>query len=117
MITQGERRLSGPRLTVSIKAYIILPLRDHADPSVIQEISSAGARLQVHHECSLPKSFGIQIMGDKTVFYCDLAWRDGETAGVSIAPEQRGAWWMRSQLFSRKGAPSPEPGLPSGLPS
>ncbi len=113
MKARGERRLAGPRLKVNIKAYIVLPLQDQADLCVIQEISSAGASLQVLHDCFLPKSFGLQIISDKTVFYCDLAWREGENANVSIATEQRGVWWMRSQLFHRKGVASPEPSLAS----
>jgi hypothetical protein len=101
MTLQVERRLHKPRLPAHVKAHIVLPLQT-AIKCYISEISPAGARLHVDLGYAFPSVLAIQLADDETLFYCDLVWRIGQDAGVSISPDQRKFWWIRSQAFNRR---------------
>jgi hypothetical protein len=98
-----DRRLHGPRLRAHLKAQIVLPL-ETAIHCFITEISPAGARLDIDPHEVLPSVFAIQILGDETLFYCDLVWRRDRDTGVTISPDQWRFWRARSQAFSRSAA-------------
>ena len=101
MTHQVERRLHKPRLSAHVKAQIVLPLQT-AIECFISEISPAGARLNIDPGHALPSVLAIQLVDDGTLFYCDLVWRTAHHAGVSISPDQRRFWWVRSQAFNRR---------------
>src|SRR5262245_6253473 len=96
-----DRREHAPRLQTHIDAQVVLPLQKAIECS-ITEISPAGANLNVDPQKPLPSVLAIQLLGDETLFYCDLVWRKGRKVGVSISQDQWRFWWIRSQAFNRR---------------
>jgi hypothetical protein len=100
MTVSIERRLHAPRLRCHLKAQVVLPFQKTV-LCLVTEISPAGARLNVDPHQALPAAFAIQLFSDETLFYCDLVWRKGSDAGVTIPADQWRFWWLRSQAFNR----------------
>jgi hypothetical protein len=100
MTVSTERRLHAPRMRCHLKAQIVLPFQKPIS-CVVTETSPAGARLNVDPHHTLPVVLAIQLFSDETLFYCNLVWRRGSDAGVTISPDQWRFWWIRSQAFNR----------------
>lgn len=87
MAVSPDRRLHAPRLRSHLQAQIVLPFQKTIN-CIITEISPAGARLNVDPHQAVPSVMAIQLPGDQTLFYCDLVWRNGRYAGVTISRDQ-----------------------------
>lgn len=84
---QGNRRIE-PRRRIARSATISAHDAPSPVPCVVLDISSGGARLDVHHSATIQQRFRLMIDLEGTERTCEVVWRKENSVGVKFIDSQ-----------------------------
>jgi hypothetical protein len=99
----SERRRYRTRVPTDTVAKLMAGERSPAVLCTIQEVSPAGAKLELFKSEVIPTGFWLKLDGGTSMYYCIVKWMEGLSIGIEIRAEQRELWWQHAQrLVARR---------------
>jgi hypothetical protein len=83
----AKDRRSEPRYNAENPGVIFASELKLGSRIIIRNISKGGAKLTLTENLVVPKKFFLMNFSDKSIFECELRWRDGPYVSASIVDE------------------------------